>query len=113
MPRPVRLFLNDMLTAMEKVQSYTKDMTYDEFVATPVVFDAVIRNLEIIGEAARNVVTQGEDTADIPWKNIVGLRNILIHEYFGIDPDIIWQIVTRNIPDTIDLVRETIAKLPK
>lgn len=71
--------------------------------------DAVIRNLEIVGEAARNIPEQVRDRhANIPWSRMIGLRNIAIHEYFGIDSNIIWQIARRNLPETKPLIREAL-----
>ncbi len=66
-----------------------------------IVVDAVIRNLEVIGEASRNIPEdiRGE-YPDIPWSKMIGLRNIAIHEYFGVDLSIVWEIITRNLPET-------------
>ena len=63
--------------------------------------DAVIRNLEIIGEAAKNIPMRIRDKyPEVPWKRMIGLRNIVVHEYFGIDTHIIWRIAIYNIPET-------------
>jgi uncharacterized protein with HEPN domain len=63
--------------------------------------DAVIRNLEIIGEAAKNLPQDIKDKyPDVPWKRMIGLRNIAVHEYFGVDLSIIWEVVTKNLPET-------------
>ncbi len=74
--------------------------------------DAVLRNLEVIGEAARDIP---EDVKarfpDIEWRRMVGLRNIISHEYFGADIRIIWEIVTRNLPETEPLIADMLAKL--
>jgi uncharacterized protein with HEPN domain len=74
------------------------------------VIDAVIRNLEIIGEASK-YIPDGvrEDNPEIPWKRMVGLRNIVIHGYFGVDTEIIWRIITANLPDVkpfIEMMKE-------
>ncbi len=69
------------------------------------VVDAVVRNLEIIGEAARNIPGDvREQYPVIPWKRMIGLRNIAIHEYFGVDLGIVWEIVVRNLPETRPLI---------
>ena len=62
--------------------------------------DAVIRNLEVIGEAARNVSDEVRSRySEIPWRNMIGLRNILIHEYFGVDESIVWEVIKNNLPE--------------
>ena len=79
--RDVRLFLYDILECIEKIEKYTKDMDFDDFVKNDLVVDAVIRNLEIIGEAVKNIPEDFRSKyPDIPWKKIVGFRNIVIHK---------------------------------
>ena len=96
-----KLFVEDIVDAMDKIERYIKDLTYETFVKNDMAMDAVVRNLEIIGEASNNLP---EDVRvkylDIPWKRMIGLRNIAVHEYFGVDLSIIWEIVTKNLPDT-------------
>lgn len=91
---------------MEKIERYIKSLSYDEFTQNEIVIDAVIRNLEVIGEASTNIP---EDVRKkypaVPWKRMIGLRNIMIHGYFGIDLGIIWEIITRNLPETKPLVK--------
>jgi len=96
-----KLFVEDILMAMDKIERYIKGLTYETFVENDMAIDAVIRNLEIIGEAAKNLPEEVKVRyPDIPWKRMVGLRNIAIHEYFGVDLEIIWEIITRNLPET-------------
>lgn len=96
-----RLFIEDILEAMGKIKRYIKGLTYETFIKNEIVIDAVIRNLEVIGEASRNIPEQvREKYAEIPWKRMIGLRNIAIHGYFGVDLSIIWEIITRNLPET-------------
>lgn len=92
-------FLNDMKASMTKIETYTEDMEYGDFLDDEKTQDAVIRNLEIIGEAARNLddeVRKGHPT--VPWRKIIGLRNIISHAYFGIDWENIWKIIKKDIP---------------
>ena len=104
------LFIEDILEAIDKIERYIKSLTYETFAKNEMVADAVIRNLEIIGEASRNIPENvRERYADIPWKRMIGLRNITIHEYFGVDLGIIWEIVTRNLPET----KPKLAAMPK
>ena len=96
-----KLFVEDMLEATNKIERYTKGMSYSKFESSEVIVDAVIRNIEIIGEAAKNIPEEiKEKYPDIPWHRIIGLRNIAIHEYFGVDLNIIWEIITKNLPET-------------
>jgi len=98
--RDVRLFLYDILECIEKIEKYTKDMDFDDFVKDDLVVDAVIRNLEVIGEAVKNVPEEIRSKyPDIPWKKIVGFRNIVIHEYFGVDLSIVWTVVKKHLKD--------------
>jgi len=97
--REPTLFLYDILECIKKIEKYISGMTYEEFEKDERTVDAVLRNLEIIGEAARNIPSEFRTKyADIPWRHIVGLRNVVIHEYFGVDLENIWEIITNDLP---------------
>ncbi|MFH1409884.1 MAG: DUF86 domain-containing protein [Nanoarchaeota archaeon] len=105
-----RLYLDDILTSTQRIQEYVKDMDFLSFEKNQLVIDAVIRNLEIIGEAAKKVPkTLRIKYPGIEWKKIAGLRDILIHEYFAVNMDILWDIVTNKVPALVMSVREIIA----
>ena len=111
MPRNHGIQLEDMLEAAGRVEKYIGSMSEDEFYSDTKTFDAVIRNLEIIGEAAKNVSSEVKDkTLDIEWKKIAGLRDILIYEYFGIDQEIVWDVVKNKIPALIESLRRLRSK---
>lgn len=96
-----KIFVEDILEATDKIDRYIKGLTYEAFAKNEMVVDAVIRNLEIIGEASRNIPENVKGNyPHIPWKRMIGLRNIAIHEYFGVDLDIVWEIITKNLPET-------------
>ena len=98
MPRGFRLYLEDILTSINKIQNYIDDLSLDDFVKEEMKIDAVVRNLEIIGEASRNVPVEiKEKYQDIEWRKISDFRNILAHEYFGIDYEILWDIVATKL----------------
>lgn len=98
--RDYKLYLEDILQAIKSVDEYTKSLTFVKFKRNKLVIDAVVRNLEIIGEAAKNIPANIKNRfPDIEWKKISGLRNILIHEYFGIDLQILWDIIKNKLPD--------------
>ncbi|MDQ1240369.1 MAG: hypothetical protein QG577_2555 [Thermodesulfobacteriota bacterium] len=98
MPRDFRLYLDDILEAINQIQTYIAGFDELAFAADRKTQDAVIRNLEIIGEAARNLpATVQEKAQEIEWRKIKGLRNVLIHEYFGINLPILWDVVQNKL----------------
>jgi len=108
MPRDYRQQLDDILQAITFIREYVKDMDYKAFEADRKTQDAVIRNLEIIGEAARTVPDEVRDkAAEIEWYKIIALRNILIHEYFGVNLKIIWDVIQNKL----DAVESTCRRL--
>jgi uncharacterized protein with HEPN domain len=97
--RDWRLYFEDIFECINKIGIYTAGMAYNEFVKDDKTIDAVVRNLEVIGEAARQVPDSiKQKYSDIPWKEIIGLRNRVIHEYFGVDFEIVWEIITHDLP---------------
>ncbi|HAR34964.1 MAG TPA: DUF86 domain-containing protein [Desulfobacter sp.] len=89
----------DILEALDRIFRYVKDLNYDGWMKDQKTIDAVIRNLEIIGEAAANVPQEIQDLyVDIPWYQMKGMRNILIHEYFGVDNDVLWNTIKKDLP---------------
>ncbi len=89
----------DILRCIGKIESYLAGMTLAQFKKNELVIDAVIRNLEIIGEASKNIPAAIRRAhSDIPWKQMNGMRNILIHEYFGVDVKIVWHTVKKQLP---------------
>ena len=99
MSREYRLFLEDMRTACEKILKYTQRLTREQLVGDAKTFDAVMRNLEVVGEACKHIPPDVRaQYPDINWRKIAGLRDVVIHEYFGVDVEIIWDIVTHEVP---------------
>lgn len=91
--------LEDILDALNRIQDYIKGLDIQQFEADQRTIDAVVRNLAIIGEAARHIPNSIiQEHPVIPWKYMRDMRNILIHEYFGIDTGIIWQTITQDLP---------------
>ena len=91
--RNSKLLVEDILESCHKILEYTKDMSFVEFAADPKTIDAVVRNFEIIGEAASRLPEEfRESHQDIDWLRIRGFRNRIVHDYFGIDNSIVWQI---------------------
>ncbi len=110
MPREYKDYLEDILNAIDKIERYTKNLTFEEFMMDDRTTDAVIRNLEVIGEAVKHLpVDLKENYPDIDWRAIAGLRDILIHAYFGIDEDIIWDVIENKIPVFKKQIKKLIA----
>ncbi|HNS57674.1 MAG TPA: DUF86 domain-containing protein [Nitrosomonas europaea] len=97
--REWRFYLTDMISFAEKVQIYTHDLDQIRFEASGLNYDATLRNLELIGEAATHIPDDIQSAhPDIPWRMIIATRNRLIHGYLGIDNDTIWSIIQDEIP---------------
>ncbi len=91
--------LHDILEAIRRIQMYTAEFAYEEFEEDYKTQDAVIRNLEIIGEAAKNIPSEFRDKhQEIPWKKMAGTRDRLIHHYFGVNLEIVWEIAEIELP---------------
>jgi uncharacterized protein with HEPN domain len=97
--RPVDLLLDDICQSIDKIQQYTTGTLFDIFSQDSKSIDAVVRNLEIIGEAANRLPADfKEKHPEIDWHKIVGLRHRIVHDYFSIDIQIIWQILRNDLP---------------
>ncbi|MBA7627386.1 hypothetical protein ES703_34848 [subsurface metagenome] len=98
--RPINLLLNDIRQAIDRIEQYIKNLSFDAFSNDQKSVDAVVRNLEIIGEAASRLTDEfKEKYSEIEWYKVVGLRHRIVHEYFGIDLEIIWQILQKDLPE--------------
>jgi len=100
MKRDVRLYIEDIIDCIAKIEEYTDSITEDDFHDNTQTQDAVLRRLEIIGEAVKHIPMRIRDKyPDIPWKNIAGLRDVLINAYFGVNLYRTWKAVKEDIPD--------------
>jgi len=98
--RSTSLLLDDIMEAAERIATYTAGMDRADFISSGMAADAVVRNLEIIGEAANRLPTEFTDKhPEIEWRKIIGLRHRIVHDYFGVDLDMIWAIIRRDLPD--------------
>lgn len=98
MSRSIRLYLDDMIKSCDKILKYTQGLTFEEFVANDLVYDAVIRNLEILGEATKRLPQDFRGRyPDTEWRSIAGLRDIVTHAYFQIRDEIIWDVVQNKV----------------
>ena len=97
--RPEKILIEDILESIEKIERYVSGMSAYLFIHDDKTVDAVVRNLEIIGEATNRLPAQfKEHHCLIEWSKIVGLRHRIVHQYFGIDREIIWEIITADLP---------------
>jgi uncharacterized protein with HEPN domain len=100
--RAWHFYLEDMLDFAQKVQDYTRDQQLADFLASGITYDATLRNLELIGEAATHIPDSVRAAhPDIPWRMIIAMRNRLIHGYLGIDDDTVWSVIQDDIPDLL------------
>ncbi len=108
MQRDYKLYIEDILTSIEKIQAYTERLSYKGFIENELLVDGVVKNLEIIGEAVKHLPTELKKThSQIDWRKIAGLRDILVHHYFGLDREVIWDIMRNKLPE-LKLVIEKI-----
>jgi uncharacterized protein with HEPN domain len=112
--RDIKLYLKDILKAIEAIEKFVKDMNFEEFRNNDLVSSAVIRKFEIIGEATRNISQEiKKKYPDIPWKTMVGFRDKLIHFYFGIKYDIVWETIKSKLPELKEKMKRVLEDLEK
>lgn len=98
-------YLLDMLLAARKVIRFTKGVTFQQFQSDELIQNAVMRQIQIIGEAARKISQPyRQENPDIPWNGIIGMRHRLVHEYFRIIPERVWDVVDKDIPGLIEII---------
>lgn len=88
-----------MIQAMERIRRYTKGKTFDEFIADDMMYYAVVKNIEILGEAANMLTEEFRNKHPLtPWKLVSGMRNYIVHEYFQVDNNVVWDVITHDLP---------------
>lgn len=105
--RDSRLYLSDILDSGGAIQEFVKGLSFEEFCNDRKTYSAVIREFEIIGEAVGKLTDELQrEYPDVEWQDIKDFRNLLIHEYFGVDLEIVWKIIQDDLPVLMDAVRE-------
>jgi uncharacterized protein with HEPN domain len=114
MSRDSYLYLEDILQACRKIQRYISGIDYEHFIKDDRTYDAVCRNLEIIGEAARKIPPEiQQEYSIVEWRSITSFRNLLAHEYFSIKDEILWDIVQNKIPSLQEHIQAVLEKMSK
>jgi uncharacterized protein with HEPN domain len=107
-----RDYLQDILDSINDSEEFVKGMSFDDFLKDKKSVNAVIRSIEVIGEAAKKIPPSLKNKFyDVPWKKMAGMRDKLIHEYFGVDLEIIWEVIKKDLPSIKPLIVETIDHL--
>lgn len=106
-----RDYLNDIREAIQRISAYTAGLTYEEFMKDIKTQDAVVRNLEIIGEATKNLsAALKKSSPKIPWKDLMGMRDKMIHHYFGVNYEIVWTIAREELAGFLPQIEEIVKK---
>jgi uncharacterized protein with HEPN domain len=107
--RDYTLFLEDALNALEKIERYTESLTFEKLCENEMAIDAIVRNLEIIGEASKNIPEKVKRKYPfVEWKEAIGFRNVLIHDYFGIDMESVWDTIKNNLPSLKENIKKVL-----
>jgi uncharacterized protein with HEPN domain len=105
-------YLEDILEAIQEVSDFTTGMDFNDFIEDRKSINAVIRSLEVIGEAAKNLsVELREKYPEIPWKRMARMRDKLIHEYFGVDKEMVWEVIQTELPPLLSSVQRVLNEL--
>lgn len=107
-----KVYLQNILECINKINSYTQGSSRAEFLEKDLIQDAVIRNIEIIGEATKNLSKIiRTDNPEVPWKSMAGMRDKVIHNYLGVDMDLVWDTVKKNLPEVKVLIQDILNNL--
>jgi len=110
--RKFNFYLIDIIEAMEKIEEFVNDLSFEEFQKDDKTYSAIIRKFEIIGEASKNIPDKiRNELSEIPWKEMAGMRDRLIHSYFGIDYKLVWITIKERIPKVKLLIKEALKQL--
>ena len=110
--RSVKRYLQDILDAIEKIKKYTAKVDYEMFSKNQMMIDAVLMNIAIIGESVKKIPEDVKERyPDIPWKDIAGMRDKVIHDYFGVDVNIVWETIKKNVPELEQKIKVMLKEL--
>jgi len=110
--RSVKCYLQDILDAIEKIKKYTAKVDYEMFSKNQMMIDAVLMNIAIIGENVKKIPEDVKERyPDIPWKDIAGMRDKVIHDYFGVDVNIVWETIKKDVPELEQKIKVMLKEL--
>jgi uncharacterized protein with HEPN domain len=110
--REYRDYLKDILDSINDIESFVGDMSFEDFKRDKKTIYAVVRGIEVMGEAAKKIPKTLKDKyREIPWKKMAGMRDKLIHEYFGVDVEILWETIKDDLPSIKPLVQELLKSM--
>jgi len=110
--RDYRLYFLDVLEAIRKISKYTSQKKFETFIKDDMAVDAVVRNLEVIGEAVKHIPEKvKQDYPDVEWREIAGMRDKLTHDYFGVDYELVWKAIAKEIPELEKKVKDILDKV--
>jgi uncharacterized protein with HEPN domain len=108
--RDYQVYVEDIIGAIDSVDAYTKGLTFEAFTGDKKTVDAVIRNFEVIGEATKNVpIAVRREYPKVPWRDMAGMRDKLIHGYFGVQLEVVWKTLKERLPEVRRLMVEVLA----
>lgn len=114
MRRDYNLFVRDILDAINHIEKFVGSMNYEEFIRDDKTSTAVVKKIEIIGEAIKNIPKDIRASySNIPWRDIIGMRNKIAHDYFGIDYEIVWKVIKEKLPALKVQVAQMLKKIEK
>lgn len=112
MSRDFRLYLEDILESCQRISRYTTGMSYTSFIQNTLVYDAVLRNIEIVGEAVKQVPRKIQNQySEVDWRRIAGMLDIVAHHYFSIHDEIVWDIVENKIPELTEQIESILKEI--
>ena len=105
--REYKDFIKDIIDSVQDIEQFIGEMSYDEFIRDKKTLNAVIRSIEIMGEAAKSIPASIQEmNTDVPWKKMSGMRDKLIHGYFGIDNEILWKTIKEDLPPFLPIIKK-------
>ena len=114
MKREYKFFLNDILEAVDSIHKFSEGLNFDSFKRNKLIVDACVRNIEIVAEAIKNIpIEVKNDYPDIPWSKVIGFRNMVIHQYWVIDKEILWDIIQTKLESLKEQISDVLEKEKK